>query len=182
MAKHRNVVHLSEIPAEKIKAPDGSSFGGTRQRAGAAIGARNLGYSFFTVPPGKTAFPYHLHNGNEEMIFILEGAATLRLGNDEVPVSAGSIIACPPGSDHPHQLINTSGSDLRYLVVSTMEYPDISEYPDSGKIGAYTTSAGATPLGFRALYFKDKNVSYYERESGEKIERVKNQSLSAKRT
>jgi uncharacterized cupin superfamily protein len=98
------------------------------------------------------------------MIYILEGEATLRLGKDETAVSSGTFIAFPPGPDYPHQLINTSKNDLRYLVVSTMEYPDISEYPDSNKIGAYVTSASEG--GFRALYRKETNVPYFEGESG----------------
>ena len=57
MAKHKNVIHLSEVPSETMKVPEGSSFGGVRQRVGMAIGARKLGYSFFTVPPEKAAFP-----------------------------------------------------------------------------------------------------------------------------
>ena len=171
MDKHKNIVHLSEVPPEQMKVPEGSSFGGYRQRVGAAIRAKKLGYSLFTVPPGKAAFPFHLHHTNEEMIYILQGEATLRLGKDEIPVSSGTFIACPPGSDHPHQLINTSTNNLHYLVVSTMEYPDISEYPDSNKIGAYVTSASEG--GFRALYRKDTNIPYFEGESEAEIERVK---------
>ena len=171
MAEHKNVIYLSEVPSEMMKVPEGSSFGGVRQRVGAAIGARKLGYSFFTVPAGKAAFPFHLHQTNEEMIYILEGEATLRLGKEEITVSAGTFIACPPGQDYPHQLINTSKRDLRYLVVSTMAYPDISEYPDSQKIGAYVTSAAEG--GFRALYRKDANLPYFEGESGSEIERIK---------
>ena len=172
MAKHRNVVHISEVPPEEMKVPEGSSFGGKRQRVGLAIGAQKLGYSFFTVPPGKAAFPFHLHNGNEEMIFILEGKGTLRLGKEKIPVTDGNFIACPPGPDTPHQLINTSDRELRYLVASTMEYPEISEYPDSNKIGAYVTSAGPQ-AGFRALYLKDKSVPYYEGEGSSAIEQIK---------
>lgn len=148
MEKQKNIIHLSKVPLEPMKAPEGSPFGGLRQRIGTAIGAKKLGYSFFTVPAGKAAFPFHLHHTNEEMIYILEGEATLRLGKEEIAVSAGTFIACPPGQDYPHQLINTSNEDLRYLVVSTMEYPDISEYPDSHKIDAYVTSA--LEGGFRA--------------------------------
>src|SRR5574341_2560708 len=106
MAKHKHVINLTEVPVEKINAPQGSVFGGTRRRVGAQIGAQKLGYSFFTVPPGKTAFPYHNHTGNEEMIFIIAGAGVLRLGKDEVEVGADTVVACPPG-DFPHQLINT---------------------------------------------------------------------------
>ena len=174
MAKHKHVADISQIPVDKINAPESSPFGGSRQRVGARIGAQKLGYSFFTVPPGKAAFPYHAHTGNEEMIYILAGEGTLRLRKDEIPVSAGTVIACPPGPDYSHQLINTSKNELRYMVVSTMEYPDISAYPDSNKIGAYATSAGGQQVGFRALYVKDKNVSYYDGEDGKEIERIKN--------
>jgi uncharacterized cupin superfamily protein len=153
-----------------MKSPDGSPFGGKRQRIGRAIGAKKLGYSYFVVPPGKAAFPFHTHYTNEEMIFIFEGEGSLRFGKEEVPVSSGMFIAFPPGPEHPHQLINTSNTDLRYLVVSTMEYPDLSEYPDSNKIGAYSSSAADG--GFRALYQKDSNVDYYRGETGGEIERV----------
>ncbi len=171
MAKPKNVIHLSEIPLEQMKVPEDSSFGGVRQRAGAAIGAAKLGYSVFTVPPGKAAFPFHLHHTNEEMIYILQGEATLRLGKDEIAVSSGTFIACPPGPDYPHQLINASANNLHYLVVSTMEYPEIAQYPDSNKIGAYVT--GAPGKGFRGLYKKETNVPYFEGESGSEVERIK---------
>ncbi|HJX10533.1 MAG TPA: cupin domain-containing protein [Candidatus Binatia bacterium] len=171
MAKHKHVIHLSGVPVDKINAPEGSVFGGKRRRVGAYVGAQKLGYSFFSVPPGKTAFPYHNHTGNEEMIYILAGKAVLRLGKDELKVSADTVVACPPG-DFPHQLINTGSGELRYLVVSTMAYPDISEYPDSNKIGAYATSAGRPQTGFRALYVRDRNVTYYDGEDGAQVERV----------
>ena len=172
MAENKNIVHLSQVPSEKIQAPDGSRFGGMRQRVGMMIGAEKLGYSFFIVPPGHAAFPYHSHTGNEELIFITEGEGILRFGGEKRTVAGGTFIACPPGPDHPHQLINTGTRELRYLVVSSMDYPDISEYPDSKKIGAYATSARGERVGFRALYLKDENVPYYDGEDGGEIERV----------
>jgi uncharacterized cupin superfamily protein len=94
----------------------------------------------------------------------------LRLGKEEIAVSAGDVIACPPGSEYPHQLINTGATDLTYFVVSTMEYPDLSQYPDSNKVGAYAAASGAP--GFRALYVCDKNVNYYDGEDGKEVERI----------
>ena len=35
MAKHKHIINLSEVPLEKINAPDGSVFGGTRRQVGA---------------------------------------------------------------------------------------------------------------------------------------------------
>ncbi len=174
MAKNEHVIQLSEVSVEKINAPEGSAFGGQRQRVGAQIGARKLGYSFFKVPPGKAAFPYHTHSGNEEMIYIIDGEGVLRFGKEEIAVIAGSVIACPPGGDYAHQLINTGGGELHYLVVSTMDYPDLSEYPDSNKVGAYGSPAVGPNVGFRALYVRDRNVNYYEGEDGKEIGRIVN--------
>ena len=174
MASHPHIINLSELAWEKINGPTGSPFGGERKRVGVKIGALKLGYSFFNVAPGKTAFPYHTHTGNEEMMYVIGGAATLRFGSDELEVTAGDVIACPPGSDYPHQLINTGASDLTYLVVSTMEYPDISQYPDSNKIGAYATPTGGQVQGFRGLYLRDKNVNYYDGEDGKEVTRTLN--------
>ncbi|MEX0801903.1 MAG: cupin domain-containing protein [Candidatus Binatia bacterium] len=133
MAKHNHVVNLSEVPIDKINAPEDSLFGGLRQRVGAVIGAQKLGYSFFSVQPGKAAFPYHTHTGNEEMIYIIDGEGILRFGKEQLEIMPGTVVACPSGGEFAHQLINTGKKNLRYLVVSTMEYPDLSEYPDSNR-------------------------------------------------
>jgi uncharacterized cupin superfamily protein len=172
MANQDHVINLAEVPVLQINAPEGSPFGGSRQRVGAAIGAQKLGYSFFSVPSGKTAFPYHTHTTNEEMIYVVEGRGVLRLAKEEIEVSAGTIVACPPGTEFPHQLINTGNQDLRYLVVSTMEYPDLSEYPDSNKVGAYATAAVGRQVGFRAMFVKDQAVGYYEGEDGQEVARI----------
>lgn len=172
MTKHKHVIRLADVPADKINAPENSAFGGLRQRVGTYIGAQKLGYSFFAVPPGKAAFPFHTHTGNEEMIYIIAGKGILRFGNEEIAIDSGTVIACPPGNENPHQLINTGAAELRYLVVSTMEYPDLSEYPDSNKVGAYGTAAVGSQVGFRALFVKDKNVDYFDGEDGKAIERV----------
>src|ERR1051325_2751070 len=116
MANHRHVVALSDIPVDRINAPEGSPFGGSRRRAGAHTGAEKLGYSFYAVPPGKAAFPYHTHSRNEELIYVIEGEGVLRFGKEELAVEAETVIACPAGSEYPHQLINTGSGDLRYQI------------------------------------------------------------------
>ena len=66
----------------------------------------------------------------------MEGEGGLRFGKG-ITVVPGTIVACPVGAEYPHQLINTGADELRYLVVSTMDFPDLCEYPDSNKVGAY---------------------------------------------
>ena len=166
MATQKHIIDLADVPLDKIKAPEGSPF------AGAHIGAQRLGYSFFYVPPGKAAFPLHTHSRNEEMIYVIEGEGVLRFGQEETAVKAGTIVACPCGVDFPHQLVNTGAQELRYLVVSTMDFPDICEYPDSNKVGAYATAAVSGQAGLRALYVKDRNVDYYAGEDGKEVARI----------
>jgi len=113
------------------------------------------------------------------MIYIIDGKGVLRFGKEEVAVTAGTVVACPAGAEYPHQLINTGDKELRYLAVSTMEFPDICEYPDSNKVGAYATAAVGQQVGLRALYVKDKNVDYYEGEDGKEIERLKRSCAKA---
>lgn len=172
MRQHKNLIQLAEVPVEKIKAPENSRFGGERRRVGAHIGAEKLGYSFFAVPPGKAAFPFHSHTGNEEMIYIIEGTGALRFGAEELTVTSQTVIACPPGSQYPHQLINTGMGELRYLVVITMAYPDLTEYPDSNKVGALSGAAVGSQAGYRAFFVKDNNAEYYDGEDGKAIERI----------
>ena len=172
MANHKHVINLADVPLDQVNAPEGSVFGGARRRAGAHIGAQKLGYSFFYVPPGKAAFPFHTHTRNEEMIYVIEGEGVLRFDNEQHAVTPGTIVACPVGAQYPHQLINTGPKELRYLVVSTMDFPDICEYPDSNKVGAYATGAVGSQVGLRALYVKDKNVGYYDGEDGREVARV----------
>ena len=75
---------------------------------------------------------------NEEAIYVLEGSGTLRIGEEEVPISKGDYVTFPAAREEgAHQLVNTSNSTLRYLCFSTMIEPDAMIYPGSGKIGGF---------------------------------------------
>jgi uncharacterized cupin superfamily protein len=99
--------------------------------------AKKLGCGFDVVPPGKQTCPYHLHHAQEEMFVIIEGEGTLRVADERIPISAGDVITIPAGPEYPHHILNTSDKPLKYLSISTMEEPEICEYPDSKKISAY---------------------------------------------
>ncbi len=102
-----------------------------------------LGAMYVTVAPGKRAFPFHNHLAADEMFLILEGVGTYRFGADEYPVRAGDICGAPKGgAETAHQLINTGETSLRYLGISTMEDPDVVEYPDSNKFSVVATAPG----------------------------------------
>jgi len=129
-------------------APDASTrFGAQIAPLSDALGMSGLGAMFVTVEPGKRAFPFHNHLGNDEMFIILEGEGAYRFGSAEYPVKAGDVCSAPRGGpDTAHQLINTGTGLLRYLGISTLNDPDITEYPDSGKFAALGIAPGPSFL------------------------------------
>jgi len=146
---------------------DGGRFEARLGRIGSTLGARDLGFNVTVVPPGKRAFPYHLHHGIEEMFFILEGEGTLRYRGEEFALRKGDFIACPTGPAGGHQIINSGTDELKYLAVSTVHSPDIVEYPDSGKVGAVAGDFASPEfrMDFRLFVKKESGVDFYEGES-----------------
>lgn len=129
-----------------------------RKRLGAAVGAKGLGVSWFEIPPGKKAFPFHYHLANDEAVFVLEGEGVLRSGEEEAPLRAGDYVAFPPGPPG-HQIVNRSHAPLRYLALSTMREPEVAVYPDSKKVGLLARSHG-----MMSVHRQDDAVDYYEGE------------------
>jgi|GEM_PF-275664 len=116
-----------------------------RKQLGAAAGGERLGTSLYEVPPGQRTWLPHYHTGNEEAIYVLAGEGTVTLGGDrdEHALSPGDYVALPAGEAGYHDVV-AGDETLRYLLVSTMEEPDVTVYPDDGKVGLY---AGAAPGG-----------------------------------
>src|SRR5205085_12098495 len=127
-------------------------------RVGPLIGAKELGYSYDVVPPGKRSCPFHSHRSEEEMFFVVRGTGLLRYGNETRRIRAGDLICCPVGGpDTAHQIVNDSDAELRYLSVSTMCAVEVCEYPDSGKIGVFAK-------GMRYMTRAGEGVDYWEGE------------------
>jgi uncharacterized cupin superfamily protein len=114
------------------------SFDVKRARAAPLLGLKLIGCTLHEVAPGATAYLFHSHRANEELLVVLAGRGELRYGSARHPAREGDLIGCPTGGpETAHQLINSGDGVLRYLAISTQIDPDICEYPDSGKIGAY---------------------------------------------
>ena len=148
MANTPPIVNLDTIETEAYG--KGGRFAATLGRVGRHLGARKLGCTLVTLAPGKAAWPYHLHYGQEEMFVILEGEGTLRYDGAKHPLRAGDVVFTPPGPGTAHQIVNGSDAPLRYLALSSMDDPEVCEYPDSGKIGAYAGESGERALAFLA--------------------------------
>ncbi len=135
MTRHKHVINISDIDEKEVAVEE--KFHHAVKGLGSSTGGVQLGCSYFRVAPGRYAFPLHSHHANEEAIFVIEGSGTLTLGPDEIPISAGDYASMPPDRDLPHKLVNSGDVDLVYLCLSTNIVPEITEYPDSGKIGVF---------------------------------------------
>ncbi len=121
--------------------------------------AQQLGAGFDIVPPGFQSCPYHFHWAQEEMFIILVGSGTLRVAGERVPIKAGDVITIPAGPEYPHHILNTGDVDLHYISISTMQRPEVCEYPDSGKVGAFPGKRGERFVQQRA-----NHLDYWEGE------------------
>jgi uncharacterized cupin superfamily protein len=133
---------------------------GVRLARGTA--AQKLGASFDILAPGKRGCPYHLHHAQEEMFIVLEGSGTLRVADEMLPLKAGDVIFIPAGPEYPHQILNTSDAPMKYLSISTMETPEICEYPDSGKFLAEASRDKTAP--FDVIARKGQSLDYWDGE------------------
>jgi len=138
-----------------------------RKKLAAAADADDLGASLYELPPGKSSWPYHYHTGNAEAVYVLDGTGTLRTPHGETRVESGDYCAFPAGADGAHRLHNDGDDPLRYLAVSTMRDPDVTVYPDSGKIGVYAGSppGGEAERDVSGYYRRDDDVDYWVDES-----------------
>ena len=147
------VINIDELKLEHIE--HGSKFETRAVRVATSVGAKDLGYSYDVVPPGKSGCPFHSHRAEEEMFFIVKGTGTLRYGNETRKIRAGDFICCPTGGpETAHQIINDSDEELAYISVSTMMPAEVCEYPDSKKVGAFGG-------GLRHMTKTDSHVDYW---------------------
>lgn len=157
------VVNIDDV--ELVEHSAGDVFAERYAPLSDVIGARQLGYNLTIVPPGKRSCPFHNHHANEEMFFIVDGEGTYRFGDESYAVKTGDIMAAPAGGrETAHHLINTGQRDLKYLSVSTMNDPDICEYPDSDKFLVRSTAPGSSEA-FRYIGRMASKVGYFDGEA-----------------
>lgn len=142
---------------------DGGRYGSVAGvRAGTV--ARKLGAGYDIVPPGRQSCPYHFHYAQEELFIVIEGEGTLRVAGEMIPIRAGDVIGIPPGPAYPHHILNTSDAPLKYLSISTMELPEVCEYPDSGKYVTDVGRDGGPLLGEGRMHRPDTDLDYWDGE------------------
>ena len=131
-----------------------------RARVGRQAGSRRLGASVWELPPGQSAYPYHAHLGEEELVVVLAGRPSLRTPAGWRELEPGEVVAFERGEDGAHQLANRTAEAVRFLALSTNGEPDIVLYPDAGKIGVSERRPDGS--GFAAYFFGEHAVDYWD--------------------
>jgi uncharacterized cupin superfamily protein len=57
--------------------------------------------------------------------------------------------------------VNTGAEDLRYLAISTLMYPEIAEYPETGKFYAMTGLPGVKQDAFLHVGRRADKLDYW---------------------
>ena len=70
-------------------------------------------------PPGppRLIAPLHVHHGDDEAWYVLEGCLRVRVGADEIEARAGAGVFVSRGS--PHTYWNPGPGPVRYLLIMT---------------------------------------------------------------
>ena len=131
----------------------GAPPGMKRARVAAAAGATELGATVYELEPGAAVSPYHVHYGNEELLIVLSGRAVVRTPDGKRELEPGAVVAFPRGPDGAHR-VHAGDEPVRVLLVSTMNHPEIADYPDTGTTLAITGpgQGKAFPAGSEGSY------------------------------
>jgi uncharacterized cupin superfamily protein len=92
------------------------------------------GCTVYELDPGGVT-PYHWHVGEEEWLLVLVGSPTLRTPAGTSVLRPWDLTVFPRGEEGAHQLRNDTGDAARVAFFSTVSDPEVTVYPDDGKVG-----------------------------------------------
>jgi uncharacterized cupin superfamily protein len=162
---HPNIVSIDIMSWESYEA---GPFRGDRKRVGRTIGAKRLGYSLYRLAAGDRMWPFHFHHVNEEFFWIRSGYGELRTVAGARDIKPGDVVLCPTGADGAHAIKNTGDAPLEIFTLSTMEEPEVAEYPDSEKVYIMSGSAPGGDEAVRTLNHVFRRSDAVEYDVGER--------------
>jgi uncharacterized cupin superfamily protein len=139
--------------------PEATGDGLRATRIAERAGAEHLGASVYELRPGDE-MPFHYHVYREELLVLLAGNLELRTADGWETLSEGDVVAFPRGERGAHGYRNDGDAAVRVLMVSEMEGPNISVYPDTNRIGVFDAGLRAERR-FGAVFDVDDAVGDY---------------------
>jgi len=111
-------------------------------RLAESAGSEYLGASLYELQRGQEMV-FHYHLQREELLIVLSGRIELRTAGGWEELPEGEVVAFPRGERGAHGYRNAGDVPARVLVVSEMNGPNISVYPDSNEIGIFDAARRA---------------------------------------
>jgi uncharacterized cupin superfamily protein len=93
-----------------------------------------VGFVIEILMPGHKSAAAHWHTLDEEHVYVIEGALTVRVGQDRYIMEVGDYIRFPAGLAEEHVLFNHTDEPCKYIVVGENNEHDLAYYPDSNKV------------------------------------------------
>jgi uncharacterized cupin superfamily protein len=108
--------------------------------AGASPGKPyQIGFVIEELMPGHKSSVAHWHTREEEHVYVVEGALTVRIGQHNHVMVAGSYVRFPADTPQEHTLFNHTQAPCRYILVGTRDRDDICYYPDINRLKIQAT-------------------------------------------
>ena len=122
---------------------------------------RGHGTTFFRVPPGASAVPYHAHHANEEAAYVLQGRGTLRMGGRSRRRPLRRLDRLPPRRPARAPALHQQGGGARLPLHEHHERGRRHRLPGLQK--KLLAVAGAAAGGIRSMFRSaDGGVDYFE--------------------
>jgi len=130
----KNIVNIADVAESAWN--HGEHWGSSDKPLTPALAPKmgHLGVVATRIKPGMSGCPFHAHQIEDEVFFVLSGRGLFRYGEDIQEIRAGDCISCPAGTGVAHQLANPFEEDLVYLAIGMNDPNEIALYPDTGKI------------------------------------------------
>ena len=103
---------------------------------GEGLGGELWGGTLYLFSPGEET-PYHWHYGEEEILVVLAGRLTLRTTDGERQLEPWDAAWVLTGEGGAHGLRNDGEEPARFVMFSTLSDPEVTVYPDTGKVAAF---------------------------------------------
>jgi uncharacterized cupin superfamily protein len=116
------------------------------RRLAPAAGLEDFGVSHVLLEPGGISSQRHWHEGEDEVVIMLEGEAVLVEDEGETTMRPGDIAAFPKGVPNGHHLVNRSDRPCVFVAVgraavTDCHYPDVDMHLDAAR-GGFTHKDG----------------------------------------
>ena len=99
---------------------------------GDLTGLTGIGIHIIEVEPGCETTEFHVHQWEDECVYILAGTGTARIGARTVAVKPGDFLGYRKRG-LAHTIVNTGAETLRCLVIGERLPHDVADYPDKAK-------------------------------------------------